>query len=153
MLIAFCVVAAVVVLLGLHLVVLPLAKKRAVLLRGAEPAVALTLLIVAASIAQPVLSGLLVVQFAVALIWRPWVVLFVSREKVDAAITKAASMVRLKTERTADATFALAGIGTASMLGVPGLQIVGFRVLRTKKLLLFQNVLRKTIQNYSLAVR
>jgi len=152
MLIAFCVVAAVVVLLGLHLVALPLAKKRAVLLRGAEPAVALALLIVAASIVHPAASVLLVVQFAVALIWRPWVLLFVSAERLGAAVTKAASMVRLKTERTADATFELAAIGTASFLGVGGLQILGFRVLRTKKLVLFQNVLRKTIQNYPLTV-
>ena len=153
MLIAFSVVAAVVVLLGLHLVVLPLAKKRPVLLRGAEPAVALALLVVGASIAQPALSVLLAVQLAVGLLWRPWLVLCVSREQVTSAVTRAASMVRLGVERPADARFELAKIGSASVVGVAGIQVIGFRVRRTKKLVLFQNVLRKTIQNYSLASR
>jgi hypothetical protein len=153
MLIALCVVAAVVVLLGLHLVALPIAKKRAVLLRGAEPAVMLALLIVGASIAQPVLSGLLVVQLVVALVWRPWLVLLVSREQVTAAIVKAASMVRLRIERPANARFTLAKIGSASVVGVAGVQVIAFRVRRTGKLVLFQNVLRKTVQNYSLASR
>jgi hypothetical protein len=151
MLIALCVVAAVVLLLVLHLVAVPLAKKRAVLLRGAEPALALALFLVCLSILVPFLWSLLLVQLVVGVVWRPWVALGITREQATSAVTKAARMVRLKVEARG-AEFTLDSIGTAHVTGLGRVQVVGFRVRRTKKLVLFQNVLRKTIQNYTLAV-
>ena len=151
MLIALCVVAAVVLLLVLHLVAVPLAKKRPVLLRGAEPAVALALFLVCLSALAPFLWSLLVLQAVVGVIWRPWVVVGAPRDQVAASITKAAGMVRLKVER-ADASYALAGIGAAHVGGFGPVTVIGFRIRRTKKLVLFQNVLRKSIQNLVLAV-
>ena len=151
MLIALCVVAAVVLLLVLHLVAVPVAKKRPVLLRGAEPTVALALFLVCLSSLVPFLWSLLVLQALAAIMWRPWIVIGTTREQVETAVTKAAGMVRLKTER-ADAAYTLTGIGTAHLTSFgPRLHLIGFRIRRTKKLVLFQNVLRKTIQNYTLS--
>jgi hypothetical protein len=151
MLIALCVVAAVVLLLVLHLVAVPLAKKRAVLLRGPEPAVALALFLVCLSIIAPFLWSLLLVQLVVGVVWRPWVAFGITRAQAASAVTKAAGMVRLKVEARGT-EFALSTIGSAHATGVGRAQVIGFRVRRTKKLVLFQNVLRKTIQNYMLTV-
>jgi hypothetical protein len=151
MLIALCVVAAVALLLVLHLVALPLAKKRPVLLRGAEPAVALALILVCLSSLLPFLWSLLVLQGLAAAMWRPWIVVGITREQTETAVTKAGSMVRLTIEKPDDA-FLLSGIGTAHVTHFgPRAHLIGFRIRRTKKLVLFQNVLRKTIQNYTLA--
>jgi hypothetical protein len=151
MLIALCVVAAVVLLLVLHLVVVPLAKRRAVLVRGPEAAVALALFLVCLSILAPFLWSLLLLQLVVGVVWRPWLVLGIPRAQTLSAVTKAAGMVRLKV--AADGTaFVLDGIGSAHVAGVGRIGVIGFRVRRTKKLVLFQNVLRKTIQNHSLAL-
>jgi len=151
MLIALCVVAAVVLLLVLHLAAVPLAKNRPVLLRGAEPAVALALFLVCLSALAPFLWSLLVLQAVVGVVWRPWVVIGVPRDQVEASIVKAAGMVRLKIGRP-DASYALAGIGAAHVGGFGPVTVIGFRIRRTKKLVLFQNVLRKTIQNLVLTV-
>jgi hypothetical protein len=152
MFIALCVVAAAFVLLVLHLVALPLAKKRPVLLRGVEPAVALALLILCLCLLVPFLWTLFVLQALAGYYWRPWFVVGITRDQTTDAIARAASMVRLKNERT-DAAFSLAGIGSASVVSVGRVHMVMFRVVRTKKLVLFQNVLRKTVQNYTLATR
>lgn len=151
MLIALCVVAAVVLLLVLHLVAVPLSKNRPVLLRGVEPTVALTLFLVCLSALVPFLWSLLVLQAVVGVIWRPWIVIGATRDQVAGSVTKAAGMVRLRIEQT-DASYALAGIGSAHHGGTGRVQVIGFRIRRTKKLVLFQNVLRKTIENLSLAV-
>lgn len=150
MLIALCVVAAVVLLLVLHLVAVPLAKRRPVLLRGAEPTVALALFILCLALVVPFLWSLWLLQLVAGLIWRPWIVIGITRDDTTGAVVTAAGMVRLKIER-ADAAFTLGGIGTAHVTGIGArVQVIGFRIRRTKKLVLFQNVLRKTIQNFTL---
>jgi hypothetical protein len=65
------------------------------------------------------------------------------------AITRSASMVRLRTERTGS-TWVLGGKGFAHLSSPAGrMHVLAFRIKRTKKVVLFQNVLRKTIGNYS----
>jgi hypothetical protein len=154
MLIALVVVAALVVLVLAHLVALPLSKKRAVLFRGAEAAVLASLVIVGIGLAvgltaplvvwMPLTIALLVAQAVIGLVWRPWVVLGLSASQVETAVTKASTMVRLRTER-AGRVWQLDGIGGLQLLGA---SLLVFRVKRTKKLVLFQNVLRKCLQNY-----
>jgi hypothetical protein len=142
-----------------HLVVLPLAKRRPVLLRGAEAYALGAFAIVAGAFlsvwALPALL-LLVVQLTVARIWRPWVVIGIATGQVLAAVVKASTMVRVKRVPVDDRSFVM---GERSRLAVvtvaPRVQLVTIRVQASsptglKKIALFRNVLRKTVQNYSL---
>lgn len=159
MLIALIVCAAVALLLAAHLIVLPLSKRRPVLLRGPEPAVFTSLVIVCLGLNLglslppvlwlPVTAGLLALQALIGLIWRPWLVFGLSARQVSDAVGKASGMVRLKTLGS-DPEWALAAIGSMKRRGLPGAQLLTFRIRRTKKLVLFQNVLRKCLQNYTL---
>lgn len=159
MLTALLVCAALVLLLAAHLIVLPLSKRRPVLLRGPEPAVLTSLVIVCLGLnlglgLPPVLwitvtVVLLALQAIVGLIWRPWLVFGLSGQQVSDAVSKASGMVRLKTLGS-DPEWALHAIGSMKRRGLPGAQLLTFRIRRTKKLVLFQNVLRKCLQNYTL---
>lgn len=157
--VSVCTFVAVLAILA-HLVVLPLAKRRPVLLRGAESyalgafaIVAVTFLSVWALLLLPLL---LIAQFAVARIWRPWLVIGLDTEQVLAAVTKASAMVRVKRVALDDNSFTM---GERSRLAVvtmaPRAQLITCRVSTSsptgmKKIALFRNVLRKTVQNYSL---
>lgn len=156
--VSVCAFGVVLVILA-HLVLLPLTKRRPVLLRGAEAYVLGALVIVAVAFlspwALPVLL-LLVAQPAVALLWRPWVAIGLTTEQVLAAVVKASTMVRVKRVPVDERTFVM---GERSRLRVgqllPRVQLVTIRVRASnatglKKIALFRNVLRKTVQNYSL---
>jgi hypothetical protein len=147
MLIALYALAVTELLLVLHLVALPLTKKRPVLLRGAEAFVAGGLLTVCLSFANPWLLLLLVLQVGIAAGLRPWVVFGIDRTQVDAALNKAGTMVRQSV--TAQGRRYLLSGGSARIVSLGG-QIIIFRLPNTKKIALFKNVLRKTLQNYTL---
>jgi len=142
-----------------HLVLVPLAKRRPVLLRGAEAyalgAVAIVAVAFLDAWALPVLL-LLVAQLAVAVVWRPWVVIGLATEQVLAAVVKASTMVRVKRVPVDDSTFVMGEKSTLIVRAVASrVQIVTIRVSAStdtgvKKIALFRNVLRKTVQNYSL---
>jgi len=142
-----------------HLVLLPLAKRRPVLLRGAESYTLGALVIVAVAFLSlwtlPALV-LLVAQLVVALVWRPWVAIGPTTEQMLAAVVKASTMVRVKRVPVDDRSFVM---GERSRLRIgrllPRVQLVTIRVSASnptglKKIALFRNVLRKTVQNYSL---
>ena len=156
--VSVCAFGAVLAILA-HLVLLPLAKRRPVLLRGAEAYTLGALAIVAVAFLSvwmlPVLL-LLIAQLAIARVWRPWVVIGLATEQILAAVIKASTMVRVKRLNVDDRTFVM---GERSRLVVhspaPRLQSVTIRVSASndtglKKIALFRNVLRKTVQNYSL---
>lgn len=156
--VSVCAFGAVLAILA-HLVLLPLAKRRAVLLRGAEAYTLGALAIVAVAFLGlwmlPVLL-LLVAQLAVARVWRPWVVIGLTAEQVLAAVVKASTMVRVKRLPVDERTFVMGEKSRLAVIPVmPRLQFVTIRVSASnttglKKIALFRNVLRKTVQNYSL---
>lgn len=156
--VSVCAFGAVVAILA-HLVILPLAKRRPVLLRGAEAYALGALAIVAVAFLSigtlPVLL-LLVAQLVVARIWRPWLVIGLATEQVLAAVVKASTMVRVKRLVVDDRTFVMGERSTLIVRTVaPRIQAVTVRVSASnetglKKIALFRNVLRKTVQNYSL---
>ena len=149
------VLAGLAVLVLAHLVALPLAKKRAVLLRGSEAAVLVSLALVCLGLLAPwpawpvLVAGLLLVQALLGFVFRPWFIAGVSAALVDRAVEKSAGMVRLKIARDGTVV-ALGDIGRMRRLPLLGAHLLVFRVARTKKLVLFQNVLRKCVQNYTL---
>ena len=156
--VSVCAFGAVLAILA-HVVLLPVAKHRPVLLRGAEGYALGAFAIVAVAFstlwALPVLV-LLVAQLVAALVWRPWMVLGLTTEQVLAAVVKASTMVRVKRVPVDDRSFAM---GERSRMRVaealPRVQLVTIRVSASnatglKKIALFRNVLRKTVQNYSL---
>jgi hypothetical protein len=147
MLIALYALAAALLLLLLHLVALPLTKKRPVLLRGAEAFIAVGLTIVCLSFANPWLLSLLAAQIGIAASLRPWVVFGIDRVRVDAALIKTSTMVRQSASaRGGRYVFSR---GSAWILS-PGFQLIFFRLPNNKKTALFKNVFRKTLQNYTL---
>jgi len=142
-----------------HLVLLPLAKRRPVLLRGAESYALGALVIVAVAFLDPwTLPALLllVAQLVVALVWRPWVVIGLATEQVLAAVVKASTMVRVKRVPVDDSTFVMGEKSTlivravASRVQLVTIQVSASNATGLKKIALFRNVLRKTVQNYSL---
>ncbi|MBF4635431.1 hypothetical protein ITJ38_13530 [Agreia pratensis] len=156
--VSVCAFGAVLAILA-HLVILPLAKRRPVLLRGAEAYALVALAIVAVAFISvwmlPVLL-LLIAQFVVARVWRPWVVLGLATEQVLTAVVKASTMVRVKRTIVDDRTFVMGERSTLIVRTLaPRIQTVTVRVSASndtglKKIALFRNVLRKTVQNYSL---
>ncbi|MDN4641238.1 hypothetical protein QCD70_13345 [Agreia sp. PsM10] len=156
--VSVCAFGAVLAILA-HLVLLPLAKRRPVLLRGAESYALGALVIVAVAFlsvwTMPALL-LLIAQLVVAIVWRPWVAIGLATEQVLAAVVKASTMVRVKRVPVDDRAFVM---GERSRLRVgrllPRVQLITIRVSASnatglKKIALFRNVLRKTVQNYSL---
>jgi hypothetical protein len=156
MFIVSIVALGVLVLVVAHSVVVPLVKRRAVLIRGIEGAAlgALVIVVVAgfspwALISLPLYGGAI-------WWWRPWLALGLHRDAVRRAVVKAAGMTRIKRRDAAAAAFVL---GETSSLRVLRLApVVQLLILRSrtgsetaaKKLSLFRNVLRKTVQNYPL---
>lgn len=149
------VLAGLAVLVPAHLVALPLAKKRAVLLRGSEAAVLVSLALVCLGLLAPwptwpvLVAVLLLAQALLGFLFRPWFIAGVPAALVDRAVEKSAGMVRLKIARDGTVV-ALGDIGRMRRLPILGAHLLVFRVARTKKLVLFQNVLRKCVQNYTL---
>ncbi len=101
------------VALAIHLVAIPLVKRRAVLVRGREAYLAWFLVIASGWALSPWLLALLVVQAIVA--WRasPWLVMGVTRDRVAGAASKAGQMIRLDVTPGASARTGLGA--TASM--------------------------------------
>ena len=156
--VSVCAFGAVLAILA-HLVLLPLAKRRPVLLRGAESYALGALVIVAVAFLSvwtlPALL-LLVAQLVVALVWRPWVAIGLETEQVLAAVVKASTMVRVKRVPVDDSTFVMGEKSTlivravASRVQLVTIQVSASNATGLKKIALFRNVLRKTVQNYSL---
>ena len=145
------VLTALVVLLLLHEIVLPLFKHRAVLFRGREGYVTVALAIVAIGVMQPWWLLGLAVQLAAWWVWRPWLVIGLSREQLRASIAQAATMVRMPATAHGAHGFDLGIRGRMRVAQVvPGVNLYLHRVKPDKKFILFHNVLRKTVQNFTL---
>lgn len=156
MFIVSIVALGVLLLVVAHTVVVPLGKRRAVLIRGVEGAAIGVLVIVAVAGISPWALIMLPLYGGAVWLWRPWLVLGIRRGATERAVGTAASMTRVKRRDVAAGRWIL---GDASTLRVvPLLAVVQLLVLRrhtatetaAKKLSLFRNVLRKTIQNYPL---
>ena len=145
------VLTALVVLLLLHEIVLPLSKRRAVLFRGREGYATVALAIVAIGALQPWWLVGLAVQLAIWWVWRPWLVIGLSSEQLRGAVAKATTMVRMPATPQGAHGFDLGIRGRMRVAQiVPGVNLYLHHVTPDKKFILFQNVLRKTIQNFTL---
>lgn len=145
------VLTALVVLLLLHEIVLPLFKHRAVLFRGREGYATVALAIVAIGVTQPWWLLGLAAQFVIWWVWRPWLVIGLGSEQLCTSIAKAATMVRMPANPDGSHGFDLGVRGRMRVAQiVPGVNAYLHRVKPDKKFILFQNVLRKTVQNFTL---
>jgi hypothetical protein len=148
MTIAFDILLGGCILLAAHVVVLPLAKRRPVLVRGAEAYAAWSLAIATVALGHPWLAILLAVQAIVARAFRPWLVLGVRRVCLEPSARKAGALIRLPIDAPTPYRFTLSASGALHVLPLaPMVQIFAFRARRSPKIALFRNVLRKTLQN------
>lgn len=143
--------AVVCLLLFAHLVILPLAKRRPVLLRGREAFVfAVTTTVFATSFASWWFAVPLGAVVAAVLWWRrPWVAFGIPVQGIQDAAVHAGKLLRWRVVPTGDATLAIGATGVVRLRRLIGVW-VQFEAKRTPRLALFQNVLRKSVENYRL---
>lgn len=136
------------------MVLLPLFKKRPVLIRGPEAIAMWAAAVIAAGLWQPWLFALLLVQAILAWVLRPWLVVGISRDQVVASAVKAGSMIRLPVTVQSPRAITLSASGNLNVVTlVPGVHLITLRARRSKKIALFRNVIRKTLQNLHWGVR
>lgn len=142
-------IGVVCLLLLAHLVVLPLVKRRPVLLRGRE-AWALTVLLSLwlGSLATWWLAGALAVVVGALLWWlRPWLVIGLDARRIAESAVAAGRLVRFRVEPVDARTIRTGKTGTIHVRWLLG-HWLRFAAKRTKRLALFQNVLRKSLENH-----
>lgn len=148
--IIFYIVLVLCVIIGLHLILLPLSKKRPILLKGVEAAFFFALLITCMTFfIRPYnyILGLIIVL--IFLFIKYWIVMGISKNNIIDALNKAILATRANSENTTTG-YILDGALRITIYNIGGkMNIVIFKnILYSKKAILTQTVWRKFIQNF-----